>query len=218
MTFMTFTTFFTTTTTNIRYIRAFPPTPRQAASLPPPPARRKTTLLWAKMTIFRKKCAFYRLFSPFAPSFRPLPPFLPSLFSPPPPPSGKRYHILSTRVAMVYHNSVYVMRGLLSSSPALDTWRIQKWRENAPALRFTLSPNLTRGKCQNSIQAAFQAKIDKLSHFLPFRGKAARLASCPQWREMAYIRPLALFRRIETRSAASLPYGAIYGLFPLPPP
>ena len=144
--FYDFYDFFTTTTPNIRYIRAFSPTTRQVASRSPPPARRKTTLLWAKMTIFRKKCAFFRLFSPFAPSFRPLPPFLPSLFSPPPPPSGKRYHILSTRVAMVYHNSVYVMRGLLSLPPALDTWRAQKWRENAPALRFHLSPNLIRGK------------------------------------------------------------------------
>ena len=146
MTFMTFTTFFTTTTTNIRYIRAFSPTPRQVASRSPPPARRKITILWAKMTIFRKKCAFFRLFSPFAPSFRPLPPFLPSLFSPPPPPSGKMYHILSTRVVLVYHNSVYVMRGLLSLPPALYTWRVKKWRENAPALRFPLSPNSTRGK------------------------------------------------------------------------
>ena len=145
-TLITFTTFFYFYYYNIRYIRAFPPTPRQAASRSPPPARRKTTLLWAKMTIFRKKCAFFSLFSPFAPSLRPLPPLLPRLFSPPPPPSGKRYHILSTRVAIVYHNLVYVMRGLLSFPPALYTWRVKKWRENAPALRFPLSPNSTRGK------------------------------------------------------------------------
>ena len=89
-TLMTFTTFLLLLPLIYAIYALSPLPPRQAASLPPPPARRKTTLLWAKMTIFRKKCAFFRPFSPFAPSFRPLPPLLLRLFSPPPPPSGKR--------------------------------------------------------------------------------------------------------------------------------